>query len=190
MLRSVLTLILLTTLTATLCAADLPHVVVQSADDFAHRSMGRQLPPREVMLGEYSKNFFSGFTHPWGGVITKSALIQDAYTRGQAYWHEHPEDRGNIFAAYGYTAVERDGVWSRGFEKSTFEPVGATRATWWMSSFGGRPWSEAGLDPGLGRGRVPVHIEGYLSPNGRYGHLGTYERELLVITGQSVAAAD
>lgn len=193
MFRTISTLLLSSLLAATAGAADIPDVVIQYADAFARTQSGDGLSrPEESLHGHalreaYAASFFQGLTHPHGGVYTNSALRQDAWTRGQAWWREHPLERARIMAEYGYVVVEREGVWSRGFEKSVFMPRDADREGWWMSTLGDRAWSEVGLE--LGPGHAPatrVRIVGYLSSKGRYGHIGGWEREVLVTSAARV----
>ncbi|RFP10770.1 MULTISPECIES: hypothetical protein [unclassified Duganella] len=150
-------------------AANIPDVVMRLSDSYA--------ASRE----EYARWFFAGFTHPVGGISTNLDLMRDAYTQGQSYWREHANERDQIFSGYGYQAVEADGVWSRGFEKSSFVPVNSQPGKWWMTSFGGVKWTELGTNHAdAPSGQAQVHIVGYLSPRGGYGHLGMYEQEVLV----------
>jgi hypothetical protein len=179
------TLVMSSLLAANAGAAEVPDVVLEYADSFEQSQIVKeQLRPGRTLRDEYANYFFQGFTHPSGEVFTKSALIQDAYTHGQAYWRDHPSERTKIFSEYGYVPVEREGVWSRGFEKSAFEPSDADGERWWMSPFGQGAWSQVGLDQ-ASRGSTPsrVRIVGYLSPKGHYGHLGAYEHEVLVTSG-------
>lgn len=93
-----------------------------------------------------------------------------------------------ILAGYGYVAVEREGDWSRGFETSAFAPSDTDGERWWMQPLGDRPWSTVGLGDVGGSGSQ-VRIVGYLSPTGRYGHLGSYAHEVLVTSGVEVPSA-
>lgn len=179
-------LFLAASVSASANAADVPPVVVHYAEAFAHMHPIPEGPRSgRGFTDDYAFYFFEGYTHPGGGRSSASpAMAQDAYTHGQAYWRDHPSERGKIFAAFGYVAVEREGVWSRGVERSVFVPADAAGEQWWMSSFGDVPWREVGLDLGGARsGRFPIRIHGYLSPKGHYGHLDGQEREVLVTAG-------
>lgn len=131
---------------------------------------------------EYAAWFFSGYVHPNGGIQTKSELMRDSYTRGQSYWRDHPDERDAILAGYGYLRVDMDGIWSRGYEKSSFVPTDLESQTWWLSSFGGARWEDLLRSGKMERnfGAAQVHITGYVSPDGAFGHLGAYRREVLV----------
>lgn len=191
MFRIISTLLIVAILAVKAFAGEVPDVVVRYADSFAQsQSTKGQLPTDQAMRDEYARYFFQGFTHPAGGIYTKSALIQDAYSHGQTYWRDHPSERTKVFSGYGYIAVEREGVWTQGFEISAFDPSDADGGRWWITTFGGRPWSEVGLDRGTGNGQSRVRIVGYLSPKGSYGHLGAYQHEVLVTSGGPVISSN
>ncbi|MGB9110262.1 MAG: hypothetical protein WCC39_16370 [Telluria sp.] len=169
-------------------AAPVPAVVIQYADAYTQSQPAQAQLPAGQMRDSYAQAFFRGYTHPSGGVFNQSALIQDAYTRGQAYWRDHPDERAKIFSEYGYLPVEHEGVWSSGFEISVFKPSGAEGEQWWMSPFGDGPWSDAGLDRRAGNGTTRIRIVGYLSPQGHYGHLGAFSHEVLVTSARAADA--
>lgn len=193
MLRSISILLLLTALAGKANAANIPDIVLEYAHAFAQTQTTDKrasTPP-----ADYAQWFFQGLIHPSGGIVTQSAAMRDAYMKGQRYWRDHPSERANIMASYGYRAIERDGVWSRGFEKSVFQPAHADldldAGAWWLNSFGGVAWRDVGLvAPNSSHQQPRVHIVGYLSPKGHYGHLGAYEHEVLVTSGAAVQAAD
>lgn len=190
MFRIISMLFVLSIITAKASAGAVPDVVRQLADAFAQsHSEKEQLPPGRSVRDEYAHHFFLGYTHPSGGVYTQSALLQEAYTHGQAYWRDHPSERTGILSAYGYVSVEREGDWSRGFEISAFEPLGIDGERWWMTPFGNGRWSEVGLQQNhTQNSQSRVRIVGYLSPAGHYGHLGAYAHEVLVTSGVLVSA--
>ncbi|MFT0737370.1 hypothetical protein [Ralstonia wenshanensis] len=169
-------------------AGEIPDVVLQYADAFAQSpAEAERLPSGQSLRDEYAMSFFQGFTHPSGGSFTKSALMNDAYMRGQAYWRDYPSERDKIFAGYGYVAVEREGVWSHGFEVSAFRPADANGEEWWISPLGDGAWSDVGLDKVRLKDRqLRLRIAGYVSPKGRYGHLGAYARAVLVTSAAPV----
>ena len=195
--RSISTLLLLiTALAGEAAAGNIPDIVLGYASAFAQtQAADKQLPTSPTLPAEYAQWFFQGLIHPSGGIVTQSAIMRDAYTNGQRYWRDHPSERANIMAGYGYLAIERDGTWSRGFEKSVFQPahvdVDVGAGAWWLDSFGGVAWKDVGLVPPNSSYEQPhVRIVGYLSPKGHYGHLGAYEHEVLVTSGVAVKAAD
>ncbi|MGM3277106.1 hypothetical protein [Ralstonia sp. 24A2] len=190
MFRLVSTILIVGALAGKATAGDVPDVVRQYADAFAQsqtkvEQFSSGLSPRE----EYAVWFFRGFTHPSGagGVLTKSDLVNNAYTQGQTYWRDYPSERDKMFAAYGYVPIEREGVWSHSFEVSAFRPTDAEGDKWWITTLGDGPWRDAGVDNAWKRNKpFRVRIVGYLSPKGRYGHLGAYVREVLVTSGVPV----
>jgi hypothetical protein len=194
MIRRIAALVMAGTLAASAAAQQIPEAVGDFADAFERtQTVPEKLRPGRTLREEYAANFFMGLTHPEGAILTRSALMEDAYLHGQAFWRDNPSGRDAIMSEYGYVAVKREGVWSRGFEISAFEPVGASRTRWWMSSFGNVAWSALGLDAAAAAAAptgVRVRIVGYLSPAGRHGHLGAYEREVLVTSSLPAVSAN
>ncbi|GGY78741.1 hypothetical protein ACFFTM_11095 [Pseudoduganella plicata] len=191
MFRNFFTLLISTLLAATAAAEEVPDIVIQYADTFTQSQAGNglsdQLSPGRSLHEEYATWFFQGMTHPHNRISPGSSLMRDACARGQRWWREHPFERGRMMAQYGYTVVEREGVWSQGFEKSVFASGVAGEAGWWMTTLGGRAWNEVGLTQADRRAPATrVRIVGYLSPKGRYGHIGGYEREVLVTSAVRV----
>ncbi|KHK57768.1 hypothetical protein PI87_04815 [Ralstonia sp. A12] len=190
MFRLISTILIVGALAGKATAGEVPDVVLQYADAFAQSQTKAERLSSGLSLREaYSVWFFQGFTHPSGGIYTDSDLMKDAYTHGQTYWRDYPSERDALLAAYGYDAVELEGVWSQGFEKSAFWPTDAEagEGEWWITPFGRRTWRDVGLD-NVQRSNKPVRVRiaGYLSQNGHYGHLGAYVREVLVTSGVPV----
>lgn len=158
----------------------IPRVVAELADAYA-ASHAAMTPNKQALADAYSYWFFSGFTHPVGGISTREDIAREAYTEGQAYWREHADERDAIFAEYGYVRVEREGVLSIGFERSCFIQAGSAEE-WWFGSLGGEKWSD--LRPGQPNpfDRARIRATGYLSSPGQYGHLGAYRRDFLVMS--------
>lgn len=187
--RAISTLLILTALAGNASAGNIPDIVLEYASAFAQtQAADKQLPTSPTPPAEYARWFFQGLIHPSGGIVTQSASMRDAYTNGQRYWRDHPSAHASIMAGYGYLAIERDGVWLRGFEKSAFQPGDTDTGAWWIDSFGGVAWRDVGLvAPDSIYAQARVHIAGYLSPKGHYGNLGAYEHEVLVISGAALA---
>lgn len=190
MLRIVSTLMMAGVVAATASAVQPPALVLGSASSLAQANGAEETWVSEHgWRDEYRHDFFEGLTHPFGGSVTGPLLVREAYRRGQAYWREHPLERTRILSEFGYIAVERERVWSIGSEKSVFEPADAPGESWWMSTFGDVSWSKLGLGrAGAGNNGSRVRIIGYLGPKGRYGHLGGYEREVLVTAAIALPA--
>jgi hypothetical protein len=84
-----------------------------------------------------------------------------------------------------------EGYYTSGFEVSSFVPCGSQE----QAGYGNGYWlngppgfyesynqivSESGHDPATGYLPVYVEFEGQLSPEGNFGHLGAYSREITV----------
>jgi hypothetical protein len=189
MLRFIFKLLVLSVLAGKATAGQVPKVTLEFFKSFAEsQTEERKLPADVVQSTQYAQWFFQGFTHPAGGIFTKSVLMQDAYTKGQVYWRDHPSQRNEIFASYGYLAIEQDGVFSRGFEKNDFQPNDSSTSLWWITTLGDVAWHDVGFEP-LGSAPSRLHIVGYLSPKGRFGHLGAYEHEVLITSAVLVNSA-
>ena len=188
MFRLISTILIVGALAGKATAGEVPDVVLQYADAFVKsQTEAERLPSGLSPREEYAVWFFQGFTHPSGGILTKSDLMRDAYSQGQAYWRDYPSERDTMFAAYGYVAIQREGVWSHGFEVSAFRPADADGEEWWISPLGDGSWSDVGLDKVRLRDKqLRVRIAGYVSPKGRYGHLGAYVRAVLVTSAVPV----
>lgn len=89
------------------------------------------------------------------------------------------------------TVDEFEGYYASGFEVSSFVPCGMSEE----ASYGNGYWLDgtadfydqysalvqsSGFDPSAGYLSVYVRFEGELSLPGSYGHLGAYEREVIV----------
>ncbi|MBV7536668.1 hypothetical protein KW842_12910 [Duganella sp. sic0402] len=161
-------------------AGQVPNVALEYFRSFAKLQVEEKKGSNDaVQSEEYARWFFQGFTHTKGGIYTRSDLARDAYTKGQLYWRDHPSERDKVFAGYGYSAIEQDGVFSRGFEKSDFKPNDLSTGFWWMTTLGDVAWRDVGIEP-PSLSPIRLHIVGYLSPEGQFGHLGAYKHEVLV----------
>lgn len=93
--------------------------------------------------------------------------------------------------AGGAGAQVHAGLFRQGFEQSDFYPD-AGGGPWWLTHDGDL-WSQISAHAsGSGRGMavvVRLEVEGEVSPPGRHGHVGAYERELVVSRVVSVEAA-
>ena len=188
MLRFISTILIAGVLAGHAAAREMPDVVRRYADAFAQSQGEAGQPLSKLSLrDEYATWFFEGFTNPIGGSFTRSTLLNSAYALGQAYWRDHPSERDEIFAGYGYIAVQREGVWSHGFEVNAFRPADSDEGEWWVTPICGDPRCDVGLrDARPGNKPRQMRIVGYLSPAGRYGHLGAYGRKVLVTSAKPV----
>lgn len=157
-------------------AASLPEDVRRLAVAYVKAHPEEKAPRGSSLSDEYARGFLQGFLYPEGS-LERPGIYWAAYAQGQARWREGPEAQERTFAGYGYARVELTGSWLSGFETSFFQPDGHDRG-YWLSFLPGvkldLPWS-----PGFpARDRRRVRVVGYLSPEGSYGHLGMYVREL------------
>jgi len=177
-------------LAATAQAGEIPDVVLRQADAFAqtHPDM-EPLPPGKTFREEYARHFLNGFLHQSNDDASKSAMVRDAFEHGLLYWVDHPAERGVILTGFGFVAIDEDGIWWRNFEHSAFTPSNAEGEHWSMRTLDGSVWREEDMGLNTRSGQDRVHIKGYLSPKGHYGHLGGYQREVLVTAGVPLDAA-
>jgi hypothetical protein len=77
--------------------------------------------------------------------------------------------------------IQYAGYYVSSFEKSLFKPVDSTER-WWLSGSYSCPNTGIDLMPRDQGATVPVFliVRGKLSAKGRYGHMGAYDRELVV----------
>ena len=171
-------------------AADMPRFVQQYADAYIHAHPDEQARSMRPLADEYARWFLRGFINPRGGMREPSDIDGAAYTEGQAYGRAHPDERAAIFADFGYVPVATTGVWRLGFETMAFRPDDSDEHGWWMRPFGEVSWTDLGLVPPdrkNGAHNFRVHIEGYVSPVGQYGHMGGFPREVVVLSGGPAA---
>ncbi|MEM6326565.1 MAG: hypothetical protein AAF791_05550 [Bacteroidota bacterium] len=87
----------------------------------------------------------------------------------------------------GYTTGTFEGAYVAGFETSGFRPCGQPDADWWVRTTEDmnlryrNVMQNREMVPGRGLGAfVRVTVEGELSPEGAYGSLGGWDREVIV----------
>jgi hypothetical protein len=71
------------------------------------------------------------------------------------------------------------GTYVVGDERNVFEPCGA-HGSWWVR-FSDDAYRTMKENKITGWGHWPMRVRGTLSPEGRYGHLGMYSRQLNVV---------
>jgi hypothetical protein len=154
----------------------IPQVSIQRADAyFDSLPFAQRTPHRNKVRAEFSRGFFSGFTNPAGEIVGGEHDARwHGFKSGQDYRRSNPESLKEIMEAFGYTAIEADGIWTVGFEHSGFRPRGQTTdGTWWLLGFGSTQGASR-KDFEISDGGVAVHVVGFRSPIGSYGHLGSY----------------
>ncbi|MBQ0945951.1 hypothetical protein KAK07_21600 [Ideonella sp. 4Y16] len=147
----------------------------QLADRYVDRVYAQSTPvARERARRSYLIWFFEGFVSPGDFMPGDHDLERDAFQDGQAFWWTRPSLRPWVMQNYGYVEVRLAGLWTVGYEASSLEVGDGSRRRCWLWGLG-----DAQIDPSLAMSRspwgVPVAVAGYLSPPGRYGHLGSYD---------------
>lgn len=129
---------------------------------------------------DFVRTFLTGFTSPKTSIGNPNDASAKGLEAGHVYRQEHPEKLKEILEGYGYVATEADGVWKFGFEVSDFRSNKTPKESWWVTVIGNEGEARAGAervhversDDG-----VQVHVSGFLSPAGHYGHFGVGARE-------------
>jgi len=125
---------------------------------------------------DFCGSFFQGFTMPGATMSGGTEAGRRGFLAGQEYRRANPAKTKETMEGFGYTTVEVAGVWTVSFEHSGFCPDTQPKQTWWLSYFGDTqsdlPKGEKIPDSG-----AHIHVRGYLSPSGQYGHLGSYNHE-------------
>lgn len=169
-----------------------PPFVLEQAKRYeaAHAVLARYMPGGMSIADLYVEEFRRGFEAPvpTGSEAAEksddkgppgSEVYADAATAGAAWRRDHPADTDAVMAGFGYRHVSAKGVWKVGYEVNAFTPGDGSGEVWWLDAFGNAAWPHlaAAKDPsGMG-----LSVDGYVSPKGRYGHIGGYDREILVI---------
>lgn len=88
---------------------------------------------------------------------------------------------------FGNSTVTTRGLFSSGFEHSAFRPCDSTHdKRWWLSTSNSSLWEALHSPSGTSEKKWPpspeiyIEVEGCLSPIGHYGHMGAYERHIVV----------
>lgn len=157
-------------------AAPIPESVVKLAGAYAAAHPDEKLSSERSVLDEYAIGFFLGFTRA-DESLRRSGIRGESYARGASRWRSGQERREQTFAEFGYVRVELCGVFSVGYESSNFTPDGQLSGYW----LNGLPdyQSDVPRNGGPGIKTYRAHVIGFLSPSGRYGHLGYSRQELL-----------
>ena len=141
------------------------------------------MAPVRTLEEQYAYEFLRGFIcGPGCARSPQDALSYDAYMAGVSYRSEHPASVDAIMSEFGFSHIEVEGIWREGDELSVFTPDDRPGEKWWFESFGKNiEWSpsqssQPRSDSDQG---VRLRINGYLSPEGWWGHLGGYSQEFL-----------
>lgn len=143
---------------------------------------------RPAATRAYTERFFQGFTGPNDRTYGLLELWGDAYRAGQQFWFANPYRRDEVMTGYGYHLVTVTGKWNEGFENSrltldagqkVFEFNAPERPYCWVSFLADARTAISLASPER-ISNVPVEVTGYLSPAGRYGHMGMAECEIWI----------
>jgi hypothetical protein len=121
--------------------------------------------------------FLRGFTNSEGAVGSSNDAVTKGFEAGQNYRHKNPEMLAHTMTGFGYTAIDILGTWQIGPELSGFAPGKQRKAIWWLSILGNSPAAKSDISP---EHCSRANIVGFLSPAGRYGHMGGFTHEVFV----------
>jgi hypothetical protein len=150
----------------------IPPVVLSIADSyFSENLLTRKMATKNDFYTHFSSGFFLGLLKPSCGF--PFGTQQQGFMAGQKYRQEQPEKLDEIMQEYGYRGIETNGVWFLGFERSNFYPseIETDDEGWWL-------WNLCRFQPDVTPDEledkgVRLHVRGFLSPPGGYGHLGS-----------------
>jgi len=159
-----------------------PKEIVQQADAY-YDSLPK--PQRSVSRDEvrlhYLEGFFMGYTSPMSKLMGgNDAVYRRGFQAGQKFWRSHPDKIKETMEAFGYRFTKVNGAWIVGFEWSDFRPRSLFPSKkWWLSNLTASDFGRISRLAGTAGG-ISIHVSGYLSPKGSYGHMGDYAHELFV----------
>ncbi|HEV7402052.1 MAG TPA: hypothetical protein VGO11_03965 [Chthoniobacteraceae bacterium] len=159
-----------------------PPAVVKLAEAYVKSVRQPEKPaatPAEAKR-DFERMFLIGFTQPNVSIGDPNEAQASGLKAGHDYRRKHDNKMKEILEGYGYVATAVDGFWKFGFEISDFKPVKNPKESWWISVIGEEGPALAGAERvhiQTSDAGVQVHVIGFLSPKGRYGHFGGGERE-------------
>jgi len=162
-----------------------PQIIIDIADSYFDESLlNRDVPTMDVFYSKFSDGLRTAILTPKYYRYSGNPAKEKGYSVGQKYLQEHPEKINDIVSAYGLKPVETNGIWVEAFERSCFRPDDIVVSTlkssrqmdeWWlenMSDF--EPDASKFKNDFEGLTGMYVHVRGFLSQEGEYGHLGAY----------------
>jgi hypothetical protein len=172
--------------------------IIRLADDAIFADGAEAVRSREYSRSVFASAFLHGYSNPDSTIPVNAALSSSrmngaGWNAGQVYRRAHPESVPQIMQEYGYTEFEGTGDWTVGFEAGLFKPDRGEPSTpsspHWCWSLGFI--HSADLDAQLARivprdvwlrgATLRVHVEGYISELGRFGHLGACQRQVYAV---------
>jgi len=150
---------------------------VQSLAEHYLASLPKSATPSQLEQARnaFTYAFLMGFTNSDGAVGGDNDAITKGFTAGQTYRHRHPNELAHIMAGFGYKPITMRGIWHTEPELSVFCPASNPEDNWWLSILGNSPAAKAHISP---KQCTDAEIDGFLSPVGRYGHMGGFAREI------------
>lgn len=144
---------------------------------------------RDDILRDFTVEYFQGFTDPDARLIGPPAAKQ-GFQKGQSFRrHCNKAEVRRFMQDYGYTVTEASGTWAVRFEVSCFCPRNNPDEGWWLSYFGDTK-VEIPEDDKKSDQAGHYQITGFLSPKGRYGHLGGYSHQFYATKIVYIKAGD
>lgn len=158
------------------------HVEVkQMASDYL-RTHASLMSPKVRVNAE--QTFIGGFKQGYSDVGETDNLSADSadpfeagYKAGAELWKKFPEKRDYILAGFGYTKLSTSGKWQLGFESSLLTMQNGMSC--WLSPMNNAIEGIAANGGSVQFETILVDVEGYLSPEGKYGHLGMARCEII-----------
>ena len=136
-------------------------------------------PPadNESVLDEFLRSFFLGYTRP-GVHLSGSDVSVKGFQAGREYRHAKPEKIEETIEGFGYRTIEAKGLWRVGLEHKELFPHEHPGEVWWLELLEDVQIDlETEIGSSIDKG-ISVCVTGFLSPEGRYGHLGGYRHQL------------
>jgi hypothetical protein len=157
-----------------------PPAVILLADAYVE-SLSSQMTPRRKsdLHHEFLRNFFAGFTNPDGWMEGGTEASRCGFQAGQETRRAKHDKLNEYMEGFGYVPCEAEGNLTVRSEHSGFRPRNRPGEQWWL-------WLLSAIDDAESdaikstknsKAGVDVRISGFLSPKGRYGHMGCCERE-------------
>jgi hypothetical protein len=157
----------------------MPPAILKLADAYLESlPLERRPKDQQRARARFVRAFFLGITIPASSPGSSDDEYSRGFKTGQEYRRANPDKIKETFESFGNVVTEAEGVWTTGFEHSGFEPRGpnSNHENWWLWTTPDTVYEPPEGRRFFGRGAT-VHVTGFLSPKGTYGHLGAYDRD-------------
>jgi hypothetical protein len=174
--------------------------IIKLADEAIVADGSEAMRNREISRTTFAGAFLGGYANPDSTIPVNaeryfSRMNGKGWDAGKAYRRAHPDSVAQIMHEYGYKEFEGTGAWTYGFEAGGFQPDGVAEASassqYWCWDLGFV--RNADLDEQLGRivrrdrdlaqnVTVRVHVKGYVSAPGSFGHMDLCQRQLYAVS--------